>query len=56
MLRTLLCQRGIVLNKELSNMVVEDIKFNNINFNKKTSLKELLIIIERCDFVLKRCV
>ncbi len=55
MLKQQLFNNGITLTKELSDMVAADIKFNNISFNKKTSLKEILIIAGRCDLALRRC-
>ncbi|WP_443660110.1 hypothetical protein [Clostridium algidicarnis] len=55
MLKQQLFNKGIILNKELADMVVADIKFNNISFNKKTSLEELLTVAERCDLTLRRC-
>lgn len=47
MLKRLLSERGVILTKELSDMVIADIKFNKIRFNKCTSLEEFLLIIER---------
>lgn len=55
MLKQLLANKRITLTKELSDMVEADIKFNNIIFNKKTSLEELLAITESCDLTLRRC-
>lgn len=55
MLKQQLFNKGIDLTKELSDMVAADIKFNNISFNKKTSLKTLLAVAERCDLTLRRC-
>lgn len=55
MLKKLLAERGVTLTKELSEVVVQDIKFNQITFKKCTSLKELLTIAERCSAALKRC-
>lgn len=55
MLKKLLGERGVILTKELSEAVIQDIKFNKIGFKKCTSLEELLIISERCDMALKRC-
>lgn len=55
MLKQQLFNKGINLTKELSDMVAADIKFNNISFNKKTSLEELLAITESCDLALRRC-
>lgn len=55
MLKKLLAERGITLTKELSDWVIQDIKFNNISFNKLTSLEELLAIAERCSVTLRRC-
>ena len=54
MLKKLLSQRGIILTKELSDAVIQDIKFNKIGFNKRTSLEELLKIAEIYDAVCKR--
>lgn len=56
MLKSLLQHRGIILTSELSSMIIENIKFNNISFKKKTTLKEFLDIAERCNKTLKRCV
>lgn len=36
-------------------MTTEDIKFNNINFNKKTKRNDMLAIAARCATALKRC-
>lgn len=55
MLKRLLSERGVILTKELSDMVIADVKFNKIRFNKCTSLEELLIITERCNKALKKC-
>ncbi|EPY2274543.1 hypothetical protein ACXAUS_003442 [Clostridium sporogenes] len=55
MLKRLLKERGVILTKELSDMVIADIKFNKIRFNKCTSLKELLVIAERCNKALTKC-
>lgn len=54
MLKNLLAQKNVTLTKELSDMVAADIKFNNINFGRKTSLEDLLVIATRCDRVMKR--
>ncbi|MBD8046790.1 MULTISPECIES: hypothetical protein [Clostridium] len=56
MLKNLLKYKEIILTPELSEMIIQDIKFNNIGFNKKTTLKELLGIAEKCNKTLKRCV
>ncbi|WP_434290871.1 hypothetical protein [Clostridium botulinum] len=55
MLKRLLAERGVILTKELSDMIIADIKFNKIRFNKCTSLEELLAITERCNKALKKC-
>ncbi|EPY2279545.1 MAG: hypothetical protein E6594_09695 [Clostridium sporogenes] len=55
MLKKLLKKRGVILTKELSDMVIQDIKFNKIKFNKCTSLEELLVITERCNKALIKC-
>ncbi|EJE7235436.1 hypothetical protein M5L40_002395 [Clostridium botulinum] len=55
MLKKLLAERGVILTKELSDMVIQNIKFNKIKFNKCTSLEELLIITERCNRALIKC-
>ncbi|HIE5671667.1 hypothetical protein [Clostridium botulinum] len=55
MLKRLLAERGVILTKELSDMVISDIKFNKIRFNKCTSLEEFLLIIERCNKALIKC-
>lgn len=34
--------------KEVMEAATQDIKFNNIGFNKKTSIKDMLVISERC--------
>ncbi|WP_461206886.1 hypothetical protein [Clostridium sp. DL1XJH146] len=36
-------------------MVTDDIKFNRIKFNKRTSSSEMLAIAERSVNVIKRC-
>lgn len=54
-LKNLLKARGIILTEELSNAVIQDIKFNNIGFNKKTSLEDFLNIAEICNKTLKKC-
>lgn len=56
MLKKLLAERGITLTEDLSRAVVQDIAFNNIGFNKHTSLEELLTIAERCNGALGRCI
>ncbi|MBY6756387.1 hypothetical protein HYH82_03525 [Clostridium botulinum] len=55
MLKRLLAERGVILTKELSDMVIADIKFNKIKFNKCTSLEELVVIAERCNRALLKC-
>ena len=55
MLKQQLFDKGIDLTKELSDMVAADIKFNNITFNKKTTLNDLVTVAERCDLALRRC-
>ncbi|ACA56473.1 conserved hypothetical protein [Clostridium botulinum A3 str. Loch Maree] len=55
MLKRLLAERGVILTKELSDIVIADIKFNKIRFNKCTSLDYLLSIAERSASILKRC-
>ncbi|WP_291563626.1 MULTISPECIES: hypothetical protein [unclassified Clostridium] len=55
-MKNLLQDRGINLTPELSDIIIKDIKFNNIGFNKKTTLKEFLDIAERCNKTLKKCV
>ena len=55
MLKKILADRRIELTKELSDVIVQDIKFNRIRFNRKTSLNELLQIAERCNKALTRC-
>ncbi|MBM7869337.1 hypothetical protein JOC70_000806 [Clostridium pascui] len=55
MIKKLLAERGVILTKELSETVIQDIKFNKIGFKKCTSLEELLTIAERCSAALKRC-
>ncbi|GAA0122216.1 hypothetical protein UT300018_15320 [Clostridium faecium] len=54
-MKNLLKARGIILTEELSNAVIQDIKFNNIGFNKKTSLEDFLNIAEICNKTLKKC-
>lgn len=36
-------------------MTTEDIKFNNVSFNKKTNRNDMLTIAVRCATALKRC-
>ncbi|ASN68329.1 hypothetical protein 10S11_67 [uncultured Caudovirales phage] len=55
MLKIILENRKIFLTQELSNAVIQDIKFNNIGFNRKTNLKNFLNIAEICNKTLKRC-
>ncbi|MDU1348305.1 hypothetical protein [uncultured Clostridium sp.] len=55
MIKKLLIERGVILTKELSEVVVQGIKFNKIRFNKCTSIEELLIITERCNKALNKC-
>ncbi|WP_192859903.1 hypothetical protein [Clostridium botulinum] len=55
MLKRLIAERGVILTKELSDMVIADIKFNNIRFNKYTSIEEVLVITERCNQALMKC-
>ncbi|EJO5347177.1 hypothetical protein NRP93_001250 [Clostridium botulinum] len=55
MLKRLLAERGVILTKELSDMVRAEIKFNKIKFNKCTSLEELVVITERCNKALIKC-
>lgn len=55
MLKQQLFNKGIYLTKDLADMVEADIKFNNISFNKRTSLEDLMVLAERCDLTLRRC-
>lgn len=55
MLKKLLAEKGVILTKELSDWIIQDVAFNRIGFNKTTNLEELLIIAERCSIALSRC-
>ncbi|WP_443659911.1 hypothetical protein [Clostridium algidicarnis] len=55
MLKQQLLNKGIDLTKTLADMVAADIKFNNISFNKRTTLNDLVTVAERCDLALRRC-
>ncbi|EJO5346411.1 hypothetical protein NRP93_000457 [Clostridium botulinum] len=56
MLKRLLAERGVILTKELSDMVIADIKFNKIKFNKCTSLEYMLDVAIRSANIFKRFV
>jgi hypothetical protein len=59
LLRVLLEEKGIKTNDEefaeIMQATTEDIKFNNINFKRRTSRKEVIDIALRAAAVLKRC-
>ncbi len=42
--------------KAVLQMTTEDIKFNNINFNKRTSLQDVINIAEKSAVALRRCI
>lgn len=41
--------------KEIMEATTDDIKFNKIGFNRRTSLIEMLDIAERCAIAFKKC-
>ncbi|WP_315120955.1 hypothetical protein [uncultured Clostridium sp.] len=59
MLRKSLESKGITLTDEefstVMQMATDDIKFNNIGFNRKTSLNDIATIAEISARTLKRC-
>ncbi|AJA42830.1 hypothetical protein DP125_08740 [Clostridium tetani] len=59
MIRKLLEDNGIITNdlefKEVMDLVTSDIKFNRINFGKRTNKIELIEITERSLHTLRRC-
>lgn len=59
MLRKSLESKGISLTDEEFNtvmqMTTEDVKFNNIGFNRKTNLNDIVSIAEISARTLKRC-
>lgn len=60
MLKKLLEDNGIITNdlefKEVMTIVTDDIKFNRINFGKKTNKIELIEIARRSLNTLRRCI
>lgn len=60
MIKKLLQDNGIVTNdlefEEVMDIVTDDIKFNRINFNKRTNKIELIEIAERSLHTLRRCI
>lgn len=41
--------------KEIEKMVADDIKFNFVDFGKKVSARDVIIVAERCAIAFKRC-
>ncbi|BDR84911.1 hypothetical protein [Clostridium tetani] len=60
MIRKLLEDNGIITNdlefKKVMDIVTDDIKFNRINFGKRTNKIELIEIAERSLYTLRRCI
>ncbi|AJA42558.1 hypothetical protein phiCT453B_06 (endogenous virus) [Clostridium phage phiCT453B] len=60
MIRKLLEDNGIITNdlefKKVMDIVTDDIKFNRINFDKRTNKIELIEIAERSLNTLRRCI
>lgn len=61
MLKQALKEKGVVINDnieftEIMRATTDDIKFNNINFKRRTSFNDVINIAVRAAATLKRCV
>lgn len=41
--------------REINKMVADDIKFNFVDFGKRVSTRDVMIVAERCAIAFKRC-
>ncbi|QXE20427.1 hypothetical protein [Clostridium sp. 001] len=41
--------------RQINKMVADDIKFNFVDFGKRVSARDVIIVAERCAIAFKRC-